>query len=109
MPIKSRLFTFLLTVNHSIISTVLQWDMRDLKSRASKFEKDRPGLEKEQLDTLKSYGELSREQHERLRSKSSKQVVPNGGRRDMADYLRTGVAIHCVCRIVGSLGCINFG
>jgi len=67
----------LLTVNHSIISTVLQWDMKDLKSRASKIEKDRHGLEKEQLDTLKSYGELSREQHERLRSKSSKQVAPN--------------------------------
>jgi hypothetical protein len=61
----SRLTTF-----HSIISTVLHWDVGDLKSRASKIEKDRHGLQKVQLDALKSYGELCREQHQRLRSKS---------------------------------------
>jgi hypothetical protein len=69
-----------LTIHHSIISTVLHWDVRDLKSRASKIEKDRHALDKEQLDTLRSYGELSREQHERLRTKSGKLRVP--GRRN---------------------------
>ena len=84
--------------------------MRDLKSRASKIEKERHGLEKEQLDTLKSYGELSREQHERLRSKSSKQSLSLMVVEEIwADYLRTGIAIHCVCRIVGNLGCISCG
>jgi hypothetical protein len=65
-----------LTIYHSIISTVLHWDIRDLKSRASKIERDRHALDKEQLDALRSYGELSREQHDLLRTKSGKLRVP---------------------------------
>lgn len=67
-----------LTTFHSIISTVLHWDVKDLKSRAAKIEKDRHGLEKEQLDVIRSYCQLSREQHERLRTKSGKLLVARG-------------------------------
>ena len=53
-----------------IISTVLVWDMKDLKSRASKIEKSKEGPKKEQLSALKAYISKSREEHESLRSKS---------------------------------------
>lgn len=46
--------------------------MKDLKSRAAKIEKDRNGLEKAQLEALGAYGDMSREQHEHLRTESSR-------------------------------------
>lgn len=60
-----------------IISTVLGWDMKDLKSRASKIEKAKDGLKKEQLSALKAYVSKSRDEHESLRSTS----------RQLAEYL----------------------
>ena len=53
----------------------MNWDIKDLKSRASKLEKAEHGLEREQLDCLKSYGDQSREHRERLRKKSGKLPV----------------------------------
>lgn len=60
-----------------IISTVLGWDMKDLKSRASKIEKAKDGPKKEQLSALKAYVSKSRDEHESLRSTS----------RQLAEYL----------------------
>jgi hypothetical protein len=60
---------------------VLNWDIRDLKSRVSKIEKDRHGLDKEQLDTIRTYGERSREEHQRLRNKSGELNIPRKRRQ----------------------------
>ncbi|KAI9724649.1 MAG: hypothetical protein M1828_003518 [Chrysothrix sp. TS-e1954] len=56
-----------------IISTVLYWDIRDLKSRATKIEKSKDSPSKEQLTVLKQYTTKSRQDHEKLRKASSTQ------------------------------------
>lgn len=56
-----------------IISQVLQWDVRDLKSRASKIEKDKSRPSKEQISALHGYLDLSRSDHLKLRQQSQSQ------------------------------------
>ena len=56
----------------SIISTVLNWDIRDLKSRAAKIEKGKDTPKKDQLHALKGYLQMSRTEHEEMRSQSRK-------------------------------------
>ncbi|KPI39468.1 uncharacterized protein AB675_5118 [Cyphellophora attinorum] len=58
-----------------IVSTVLHWDTRELDSRASKIEKERGKSAKEQLQILKEYPSLPREEQERIRSKSQKESI----------------------------------
>ncbi|TKA77328.1 hypothetical protein B0A49_02122 [Cryomyces minteri] len=53
-----------------IISTVLGWDVKDLKSRASKIEKNKEAPSKEQLQAIKDYVQKPREEHEECRSQS---------------------------------------
>ncbi|KAK5013537.1 hypothetical protein LTR39_003598 [Cryomyces antarcticus] len=53
-----------------IISTVLGWDAKDLKSRASKIEKNKEAPSKEQLQAIKDYVQKPREEHEECRSQS---------------------------------------
>ena len=53
-----------------IISTVLQWDIKDLQSKATKIEKDKEPPTKAQLEALRGYLTLSREEHESLRQRS---------------------------------------
>ena len=55
-----------------VIAQTLQWDIRDLKSRASKIEKDKEGPRKEQLEAIKDYLGKTREQHESMRTMSRK-------------------------------------
>ena len=55
-----------------IISTVLNWDNKDLETRAHKIEKDKNGPSKEQLHALKDYLGKSREEHDRIRKQSRK-------------------------------------
>lgn len=57
----------------NIISTVLHWDVRDLKSRVSKIEKSKEAPSKNQLAAVKSYLEKSRAEHEGLRERSIKE------------------------------------
>lgn len=59
----------------SIISQVLYWDIRDLESRGSKIEKDRGKNGKEQLQILRDYPALPREEQERIRSLSQKSSI----------------------------------
>jgi hypothetical protein len=51
---------------------VLHWDIRDLESRGAKIEKDRGKEGKEQLQILKDYPSLSREEQERIRGQSQR-------------------------------------
>lgn len=55
-----------------VISQTLQLDVKDLKSRATKIEKDKEGPKTEQLEAIKGYLSKSREEHEVLRRKSRK-------------------------------------
>jgi hypothetical protein len=41
--------------------------MREIKSKALKIEKDRNGLDLDQLTAIKEYLEMSREEHEGIR------------------------------------------
>lgn len=61
-----------------IISTVLHWDVRELESRASKLERERADLGKEQLSALRHYVDRTYEEHQALRDMSqqtSKSIV----------------------------------
>ncbi|KAL2352902.1 PX-associated-domain-containing protein [Cryomyces antarcticus] len=60
-----------------IISTVLGWDTKDLKSRASKVEKNKEAPSKEQLQAIKDYVQKPREEHEECRSqkKQSRSII----------------------------------
>ena len=53
-----------------IISTVLNWDIKDLESRASKIERERAKLGKEQLRILKEYTTKSQDDQDRIRNES---------------------------------------
>ncbi|KAB8343262.1 hypothetical protein FH972_022850 [Carpinus fangiana] len=54
----------------SIMSGVLNWENRDLKSRASKIEKNKDAPSREQLAELKKYSAMSREEHQSIRDYS---------------------------------------
>ncbi|KIX03968.1 uncharacterized protein Z518_07521 [Rhinocladiella mackenziei CBS 650.93] len=54
----------------TIIATVLNWDIRDLESRASKIERERTKLGKEQLQALKDYVTKSQHDQDRIRNES---------------------------------------
>ena len=56
----------------NIISTVLHWDMRELKHRANKIEKSKEAPSKEQMSTITSYLAKSRDEHDALREHSMK-------------------------------------
>ena len=56
----------------NIVSTVLHWDIRDLKSRVSKIEKSKEAPSKEQLAAVRAYLDKSRAEHEALRERSIK-------------------------------------
>jgi hypothetical protein len=59
-----------------IISTVLNWDNRDLENRALKIEGDKATpLSKDQLQCLKDYANKSREEQDQMRHQSRKQVL----------------------------------
>ena len=61
-----------------IISTVLNWDIRDLESRALKLERERADAGKKQLHALKHYVDRPYEEHKVLRDMSqqmSKSIV----------------------------------
>lgn len=49
---------------------MLNWDIRDFKSRAAKIEKSKDGPSKMQLNALKNYMSKTREDHEKLRRQS---------------------------------------
>ncbi len=59
----------------SIISTVLNWDIKDLENRASKLERERAKLGKEQLQLLKVYTTRSQEEQDRIRHDSQTRSV----------------------------------
>ncbi|KAK6385988.1 hypothetical protein LTS17_001562 [Exophiala oligosperma] len=59
----------------TIISTVLNWDIRDLESRAAKLERERAKLGKEQLLTLKAYTTKPQHEQDRIRKQSQTQSV----------------------------------
>ena len=55
----------------TIISTVLGWDIRKLKSRISKIEKDKDAPSKDHLQKLREYSTSSQKEQETLRNHSS--------------------------------------
>lgn len=59
-------------LSSSIISTVLGWDISNLKKRASQIEKIKDAPSAEQLSTLREYVHKDREEQERCRTQSSK-------------------------------------
>jgi hypothetical protein len=59
----------------SIISTVLHWDIKDLETRATKLERERAKLGKEQLQILKVYTTQPQEQQDRIRRDSQTQSI----------------------------------
>ncbi|KIW22525.1 uncharacterized protein PV07_12403 [Cladophialophora immunda] len=59
----------------TIISTVLNWDIRDLESRATKLERERAKLGKEQLHALKDYAHQPQEEQDRIRKESQTQSI----------------------------------
>ncbi|KKY19920.1 putative succinate dehydrogenase flavoprotein subunit [Phaeomoniella chlamydospora] len=58
-----------------IISTVLNWDIKDLESRAGKLERERAQLGKDQLQALKDYTTKPREDQEKIRKQSREQAL----------------------------------
>ena len=56
----------------SIISTVLNWDIKELESRASKLERERATAGKEQLSAVKAYVGRPSADHIRIRQDSGK-------------------------------------
>ncbi|KAK4938418.1 hypothetical protein LTR10_021135 [Elasticomyces elasticus] len=59
----------------TIISTVLNWDIKDLEGRASKLERERAKLGKEQLQILKSYTTKPQDEQDRIRKESQTQSI----------------------------------
>ena len=59
----------------SIISTVLNWDIKELESRATKIERDRAKVGQEQLNALKAYAGQAREDHEAIRVHSGRSDI----------------------------------
>ncbi|KEF52236.1 uncharacterized protein A1O9_11863 [Exophiala aquamarina CBS 119918] len=59
----------------TIISTVLNWDIKELDSRASKLERERAKFGKEQLRCLKHYTTKPQEQQDQIRKESQKQSM----------------------------------
>ncbi|KIW74192.1 hypothetical protein Z517_12132 [Fonsecaea pedrosoi CBS 271.37] len=59
----------------TIISTVLNWDIRDLESRAAKLERERAKPGKEQLHALKDYVHRPQEEQDRIRKESLTQSI----------------------------------
>ncbi|EXJ92981.1 hypothetical protein A1O3_01537 [Capronia epimyces CBS 606.96] len=59
----------------TIISTVLNWDIKDLESRASKIERERAKPGKEQLRTLKEYTNKPQDEQDRIRRESQTQSI----------------------------------
>ena len=78
-----------------IISTVLGWDTKDLKSRASKIEKSKDGPKKEQFSALKAYLSKSREEHESLRAESRQSCLIPRPKAMLTRENREGKQIHC--------------
>lgn len=60
---------------YSIISTVLSWDIKDLESRASKIERERAKLGKDQLRILKEYTNKPQREQDRIRKDSQRQSL----------------------------------
>lgn len=58
-----------------IISGVLGWENRDLKSRAAKIERSKSAPSKEQLAAIKAYLQKSPEEHDAIRSYSQQSEV----------------------------------
>lgn len=54
----------------------MHWDIRDLKSRATKIEKSKEAPSKEQLNVLKAYLQKSRTEHEAIRERSREYLQP---------------------------------
>lgn len=63
-----------LTIN-SIISQVLHWDIRELESRASKLEKERAQIGKDQLKYLKEYPSRPIADQDRIRKRSQQESI----------------------------------
>ena len=59
----------------SIISTVLSWDIKDLESRASKLEKERAQIGKDQFIKLKAYPARPAAEQERIRKHSQQDSI----------------------------------
>ncbi|KAJ9501143.1 hypothetical protein H2202_003701 [Exophiala xenobiotica] len=59
----------------TIISTVLNWDIKDLESRATKLERERAKLGKEQLRSLKEYTTKPQQEQDRIRKESLTQSI----------------------------------
>lgn len=58
----------------TIISTVLGWDISELKKRSSKIEKGSDAPSKAQLETIRAYVGKSRDEHDKCRTESGKLV-----------------------------------
>ncbi|KAF3920557.1 hypothetical protein ABW20_dc0110133 [Dactylellina cionopaga] len=54
----------------TIMYTVMSWDMKELEARVAKFEKTENGPSKEQLEAVKAYTKLPREEQEQRREVS---------------------------------------
>ncbi|KIW93440.1 uncharacterized protein Z519_06045 [Cladophialophora bantiana CBS 173.52] len=59
----------------TIISTVLNWDIKDLESKGAKLERERAKLGKEQLHALKDYAHKPQEEQDRIRKESQTQSI----------------------------------
>lgn len=55
---------------HRIIWTILNWDIKDLASRASKIETDKKCLSKDQIECLQDYCNKSQEEQDQMRQQS---------------------------------------
>lgn len=55
-----------------IMSTILGWDIRELKKQLTKVEKDKDCPSSEVRDTLKQWTEKDRDEHIKIREASSK-------------------------------------
>ncbi|KAG9777749.1 hypothetical protein ABEF93_006679 [Exophiala dermatitidis] len=59
----------------TIISTVLNWDIKELESRAAKLERERAQLGKDQLRMLKEYTHKPQSEQDRIRKHSQTQSI----------------------------------
>lgn len=61
---------------HSIISTVLGWEVRGLKKRVVQLEKTADAPSKDQLESLREYTKMPPDEQERYRFESRETSVP---------------------------------
>ena len=78
-----------------IISTVLGWDISELKKRAAAVEKDKNAPGREQLRCLKEYPSQSAEKHDECRKESSELPHSRNRNADLTFSTSPSLSFYC--------------